>query len=134
MPRRISVISLTNSFLDLKFEIFEAAENSRYVDNIDLWLVKVGLVALFSNHKLTTSSGKHLEDMNHADVVTQVYKKITSAKSADDLFVRFDRNWNRQRQELTKNKNTKGKYHVWFMLKDVSAFAEHQIKATIGLG
>ena len=35
---------------------------------------------------------------------------------------------------MTDNKRVKGKYHVRIMLKDVLGFAEHQTKATYGLG
>ena len=37
-------------------------------------------------------------------------------------------------EKLAQNKNVKGKYHLRIMLKDVFAFAEHQEKATYGLG
>ena len=45
----------------------------------------------------------------------------------------LDLDFNR-RNELTNNKNVKGKYHVRIYLKDVFGFAEHQEKATHGLG
>ena len=35
---------------------------------------------------------------------------------------------------MTHNKNVKGKFHLKIMLKDVFGFAEHQEKATYGLG
>ena len=63
-----------------------------------------------------------------------MYKLITSAKDSDDLFIGFDRHRNRRRDELIRNKNIKGKYHIRIMLKDVFSFAEHQEKATYGLG
>ena len=63
-----------------------------------------------------------------------MYKLITSAKDTDDLSIGFDRDRGRRRDELTYNKNTKGDNHVRFMLKDVFGFAQHQEKATHGLG
>ena len=59
---------------------------------------------------------------------------MTSAETIDDLFIGFDRDRGRRQRELTNNTNTKGKYHVRNMLKDISSFAEHQEKATYGLG
>ena len=63
-----------------------------------------------------------------------MYKLITSAKGRDDLSICFDRDRTRRQRELTNNKNIKGKYHVRIYLKDIFGFAEHQEKATYGLG
>ena len=62
-----------------------------------------------------------------------MYKLITTAKGCD-LSIGFDRDRTRRRNELTNNKNVKGKYHVRVYLKYVFGFAEHQEKATYGLG
>ena len=83
---------------------------------------------------MATSSGKHLEDVSHAHIVSLMYKLITTAKGCDDLSIGFDRDRTRRRNELTNNKNIKGKYQVRIYLKDVFGFAEHQTKATYGLG
>ena len=89
---------------------------------------------MFSKFKLTTSSGKHLECFSHAHIVSIVYKLFTSSRGSDDLSTGFDRHRGRSQQELTNNKNVKGKYHVRIMLKDVLGFAEHQEKTTYALG
>ena len=70
IPREDSVISLLNSYLDLNFDVLHAATNNRYVDGNDIRLVNLGPVALFSNYKLTTSSGKHLEEISNAHIVS----------------------------------------------------------------
>ena len=134
IPRDDSVISLLNSYLDLNFDVVHAATNNRYADNNIIRLVNLGPVALFSNYKLTTMSGKHLEDVSHAHIVSLMYKLIPTAKGCDDLSIGFDRDRTRRRNELTNNKIIKGKYHVRIYLKDVFGFAEHQEKATYGLG
>ena len=74
-------------------------------------------IALFSNFKLTTSSGKHLENINHADIISLNYKLLTSSRGSDGLSIRFDRDRNGRKRELTKNKNIKGKYHIKFISK-----------------
>ena len=79
---------------------------------------------------MTTSSGKHLEDINHSHIVSLMYKLITSSKDSDDLSIGFGRSGNRRKDELAQNKNVKGKYHLRSLLKDVFGFAEHQEKAT----
>ena len=89
---------------------------------------------MFSNFILTTSSGKHLEDISHAHLVSLMYKLITSSKNSYDLSFGFDRSPNRRKDELALNKSVKVKYHVRNMLKDIFGFAEHQEKATYGLG
>ena len=63
-----------------------------------------------------------------------MYKLLTSSKGSDDLSIGFDRDRTRRRNELTNNKNIKGKYHVRIYLKDVFGFAEYQEKGTYGLG
>ena len=130
--RRFCYISV-NSYLELNFDVLHAATNNRYVDGNDIRLVNLGNVALFSNYKLTTSSGKHLGDLSHAHIVSLMYKLITSAKD-NDLSIGFDRDRGRRQRELNNNKIIKGKYHVRIMLKDVFGFSEHQEKATYGLG
>ena len=133
IPREDSVISLLNSYLELNFDVLHAATNNSYVDGNDIRLVNLGSIGLFSNYKLTTSSGKHLENIDHSHIVSLVYKILTSSKGSDDLSICFDRDRNRRQRELTNNKSQKGKYHVRIYLKDVFGFAEYQEKATYGL-
>ena len=134
IPREDSVISLLNSYIELNFDVLRADNSNRYVDANDIRLVNLGLIALFSNYKLTTSSGKHFEEISHAHIVSLMYKLLTSSKDSDDLSIGFDRNRGRRKNELTNNKNIKGKYHIRVYLKDVFSYAEYQEKGTYGLG
>ena len=134
IPREDGVISLLNSYLELNFDVLHARTNNRYANDNDNRLVNLGPIALFNNYKLTTSSAKHLEKIDHAHIVSLMYKLLTSSKGSDDLSIGFDRDRTRRRNELTNNKNIKGKYHVRIYLKDVFGFAEYQEKATYGLG
>ena len=70
IPREDSVISLLKSYLDSNFDVLHAATNNRYADDNDLRLLNLGPLALFSNYMLTTSSGKHLQDISHAHIVS----------------------------------------------------------------
>ena len=90
------------------------AANNRYANNYDIRLVILGGTALISKYKLTTSSGKHFEDIDHAHIVSLFYKLLTTSKSSDDLSIGFDRDRNRRQRDLTINKNKKGKYHKRF--------------------
>ena len=134
IPREDSVISLFNSNLELNFDVLQAATGNRYADANDIRLVNLGPIALFSNYKLATSSGKHLEEISHAHIVCLFFKLLSSCKGSDDLPIGFGRDRNRRKRELTNNKNIKGKYHLRIYLKDIFGFAEYQEKGTYGLG
>ena len=134
IPREDSVISLLNSYLELKFDVLRADNSNRYVDGNDIRPVNLGPIALFSNYKLSTSSGKHLEKIDHAHIVSLMYKLLTSSRGSDDLSIGFHRDRNRRQRELSKNKAQKGKFHVRIYLKDVFGFSEYQNKCTYGLG
>ena len=134
IPREDSVISLLNSYFDLNFEVIKKADDNRHGNGNDIKLVNLGRIALFTNFKLTTSSGKHLEDISHAHLVSLMDKLITSSKGSDDLSIGFDRSSARRREEITTNKNVKSRFHLRNMMKDVFGFGEGQEKATYGLG
>ena len=134
LPREDFVISLIITYLDLNFEVIKKADDSRNGNGNGIRLVNMGPIVLFCNFKLTTSTGKHLENISHAHLVSLLYKRITSTKNSDDLSIGFDRSRNRRKNGITLNKSVKGKYHVRIMLKDIFGFAEHQEKATYGLG
>ena len=134
IPREDSIISLFNSYFELNFDVLHAATNNRYADGNDIRLVNLGTIGLFSNYKLTTSSGKHLENIDHAHIVSLMCKLLTSSKGSDDLSIGFDRDRNRRQRELTNNKSQIGKYHVRIYLKDFFGFSEYHEKATYGLG
>ena len=133
IPREDSVISLLNSYLELNFDVLRADNSNRYLDGNDIRLVNLGPIALFSNYKLTTSSGKHLENIDHAHIVSLMYKLLSSSKGSDDLSIGFDRDRGRRQRALTNNKTQKGKFHVRIYVKDVFGFAEYQEKGTYEL-
>ena len=125
---------MLSSYLYLKFEVIKRAGDPRYANGNDIRLIKLGPIALFSNFKLTTSRGKHLEDISHAHIVSLIYKLISSAKDSNDLSIGFDHSRNRRTDELTANKSVKGKNHLKILLEDVFGYAECQEKATHSLG
>ena len=125
---------MLNIYIELNFDVLQAATCGRYVDNNDTRLVVLGPIAFLENYNLTTSSGKHLEGINHAHIVSLMYKLITSRRGSDDLSIGFDRSRDIRNYELTNNKNFKGKYHVRIYVKDVFGFAEQQKTGICGLG
>ena len=125
---------MLNGYLELNLDVLHAATKNRYVDGNDIRLVNLGSIGLFSNYKLTTSSGKHLENIDHAHIVSLMYKLLSSSKGSDDLSIGFDRDRGRKQRALANNKTQKGKFHVRIYLKDVFGFVEYQEKGTDGLG
>ena len=103
---------MLNSYLDLYFDVLHTVTGSRYADKVDITLVKICPSALFSSYKLTTSSGKHLKDINLADIVCLMYTLKTTAKDSDELSIGFDRDRVRRQRELTNNRDIKGKNRV----------------------
>ena len=61
---------MLKSFLDSDFDVLHAATGNRYAEGIEISLINLGPIALFSSYELTKSSGKHLEDISHAHVVS----------------------------------------------------------------
>ena len=104
------------------------------MDASDIRLVNLGPIALLSNFKLTTTSGKHIEEICHAHIVSLMYRLLTSSKDSDDMSIGFGRNRGRRKSELSNNKSVKGKNQFRIYLKDNFGFDEHQEKGTYGLG
>ena len=98
---------MSNNYLDLNFDVLHAATGNIFVDNNDIKLVKLGSIVLFGIYNLTISSNKHLEDENHAYIVSLLCKLVSSARDTRDLSFRFGRNRDRRQGELTNNKTQK---------------------------
>ena len=82
------------NLLRLNFDVLLAATNNRYIDGDNKRLAILGPIALLSIYKLATSSGKHIEETNHAHIVCLLYKLKTSSRGSDDLSIGFDRDRN----------------------------------------
>ena len=133
IPREDRVFSLLNSYIEINFDVLKAATSNRYADTDDLRLINLAPIGLFSNYKLTTSSGKHMENIDHAHIVSLMYKLLSSSRDSDDLSIGFERSRDKRKRELLNNKTQKGKFHLRIYLKDVFGFAEYQEVGTFGL-
>ena len=133
IPREDSVISLLNSYIEINFDVLKAASSNRYADTDDIRLINLAPIGLFSIYKLTTSSGKHKENIDHAHIVSLMYKLLSSSRDSDDLSIGFDRSRDKRKRELLNNKTQKRKFHLRIYLKDVLGFAEYQEVGTFGL-
>ena len=77
LPREDAYICLQNSFISLEFEVLKN-NNTRYTNGDEISLVNFGPISLFSEAKLTTSSGKHLEKVDNLHLISLMYKLLTS--------------------------------------------------------
>ena len=68
IPREDSLNSVLESRLDLNFDVLHAATGNRFVDANDIRLINFGPIALFSKYDLASSSGKHIETIDHAHI------------------------------------------------------------------
>ena len=132
LPREDAYICLLNSFISLEFEVLKN-NNTRFVDGDEISLVNFGPISLFSEAKLTTSSGKHLEKVDNLHLISLMYKLLTSTSQTSQLLYGFEESTTIRRQELTNNKNEKGTFFVRIKLKDLFGFADQE-KITYGLG
>ena len=64
LPREDAYICLQNSYISVEFEVLKI-DDTRFNYGNEISLVNFGPVALFSDAKLTTSSGKHLEKVDN---------------------------------------------------------------------
>ena len=131
-PREDAHICLQNSYISLEFEVLKN-DDTRYADGDQISLVNFGPVALFSEAKLTTSSGKHLEKVDNLHSISLMYKLLTSNQQTSQLMYGFEESQATRRQELTTNKTEKGTFFVRIRLSDIFGFADQE-KITYGLG
>ena len=132
LPREDAYICLQNSFISLEFEVLKN-NNTSYIDCDEISLVHFGPISLFSEVKLTTSSGKHLEKVNNLHPISLMIKLLTSTSQTFQLLYGFEESTVVRRQELTNNKNEKGTFFVRIKLKDLFGFADQE-KIPYGLG
>ena len=131
-PREDAYICLQNSYISLEFEVLKN-DDTRYADGDQISLVNFGPVALFSEAKLTTSSGKHLEKVDNLHPISLMIKLLTSTQETSQLMYGFEESSTIRRQELTNNKTEKETFFVRIKLKDLFGFADQE-KITYGLG
>lgn len=133
LPREDAYICLQNSYITVDFEVVKNADDTRYADNDQIALINLGPVALFSEAKLTTSSGKHLEKVDNLHIISLMNKLLTSQQQTSELLYGFEESENIRRLELTNNKNEKGTFFLKIKLTDLFGFADQE-KVTYGLG
>ena len=125
LPREDAYICLQNSYISLDFEVLKQ-DDTRDADGDQISLINFGPVALFSEAKLTTSSGKHLEKVDNLHTVKLMNKRLTSGQQTSEFMYGFDESVTIRRRELTNNKTEKGTFFVNIKLIDKFGFADQE--------
>ena len=112
-PKDAAYICLQNSYISVDFERLKQ-DDTRYADGDQISSINFGTVALFSEAKLTTSSGKHLEKVDNLRIISIMHKLLTSQQQTSEMMNGFEESVAFRRQELT---NTKTERNI---------FREHQ--------
>ena len=89
LPREDAYICFQNSYNSLEFEVLKN-DNTRYTNGDESSLVNFRPVALFSEAKLTTSSGKHLEKIDSLHHISLMIKLLTSTQQTSQLMYGFE--------------------------------------------
>ena len=111
LPREDAYICLQHSFIGVELELLKN-DDTRYNDGDEISLVNFGPVALFSEAKLTTSSGNHLEKVDNLHPIFLMYTILTSSQQISLLMYGCEESTTIRRQELTNNKTEKGTFFV----------------------
>ena len=72
---------MLNSYLDSIFKAIKKSDNNKHDEGNDIKLINLGPIALFSIFKLTTSSGRHIEDISQTHIVYLLSNLITSSRA-----------------------------------------------------
>ena len=131
LPREDAYICLQNSYISEEFEVLKN-NNTRYADD-EVSCFTFGPLALFSEAKLGTSSGKHLEKVDNLHPICLMYKLLTITQQTSQLMYGFEESVTIRRQELTNNKTQKGTSFVRIKLKNLFGFADQE-KNNIWIG
>ena len=106
IPGEDRAISLKESYFELDFNVtHRAGAHNRYADGDHLRLVNLGPIAFFNKYRLTSSSGKQIEEVENAHVICLMHKLLSSGRDSDDLSIGFHRSNGVRERELTNCKN-----------------------------
>ena len=135
IQRRDSVISLKDNDLELGSDVSSRAENT-YGDAKNLGLVNLEPSTFFSDYNLPFSTGEQSETSTNAHIICFLYNLLTNGKHRDDSSIGLHHSAAEKLIEFLdyKHVNTRGKVYVRISSINVFGFAEHQKKATFGLG
>ena len=125
---------MKDSYLEVEFKVFRRiGAHPRHVDGDRKRLVVLGPTALFIKYRLTSSSGKKIEEIDKAHVICLMHSLISSKRDSDNLSYGFHRINEARERELTKKYSTNGNYHARIYSKVVFGFAKYQDNCPHGL-
>ena len=119
IPRKDSAISLKDNYLEIDFSVtHRVGAHARYVDKDHIRLVNLEPIAFFKKYRLTSSSGKEMEEFDNANVNCLLYKLISSSRNSDDLSDGCRRSIQTREWKLTNNKQTNETVMLVFISKN----------------
>ena len=122
-PREGSAIPLKDRYLELDFDVNRRAGGHAWIaDGDHIRLVNLDPTAPFIKYRLTSASGKELEEIDSTQIICSMYKLISSSRDGDNFSIGVHRSTEARERELSKNETTKGSYHVRIILKEVFGF------------
>ena len=125
---------MKDSYHELDFSVTDRAVGpAGYANGDHIRLVNLGPIAIFNKYRLTSGSGREIEELDKPHVNSLIYKTIKTSKISDDLSIGFHRDITTLKK-LNNNKKSKGVYHARLRFRGVFSFAEHQNDCTYGLG
>ena len=134
IPTEDSASSMKDSYIELNFIVPHiAGAHARCADVDHMRLINLGPISLLNKYRLTSFSGKEIEEIDNALVFCLRYILTSSSRDGDDLSIGFLRSNDARERELTIIKTTKRSHLVKTILKGSFNFAEHQDNCTYGL-
>ena len=124
IPRERFCISLQHSYIVAFFEVFKN-DDTINADNDEIRFVNLGQVALFSESKLLTFSGKHLENVNDLHTLTYMNKLPTTSVNRTEIMYGFGTQAQRPALLITNN-TEKGTVFLGRKLGDLFGFADQK--------
>ena len=93
-----------------------AGAQNRYVGGDHKRLGNLVPKAFFNKNRVTSSSGKELEEIDNAHVIRFIHNLSSSSRDTDDLSIGFHRSNGIRVRELTNNRN---KLKAFIMLGNI---------------
>ena len=118
IPREDSATSLRDSYYELDFNVTHRAGAHAWCNDGDhIRLFNLGPIALFNKYRLTSSSGKEIEEIDIAHIICLMHKLLSSSRDSDILSIGLRRLFGVRERELTNSKTTRGNYQVKILFK-----------------
>ena len=105
-------LPLKDSYLEKEIDALRGNQNERFLAADKKRLANLGPIILFSDYKLSSSSGKEIEQIDQAHIACLLYNILTSPRDYEDLSIGFTREIIIRAEERIAIKRNHGNFHV----------------------